>query len=79
MVPYEMGLTYKTKAVKEIIDSEGNVVVKNPARGCKECYFKRNIANFVGRSQRSCVRRYRRNAYVKGYRVAGKTGTSEQR
>lgn len=71
------GTLIKPRLVKEIVDSEGNVVVKTQPEVVRNVISKETSQTLLNVLEGVVSEGTGRNAYVKGYRVAGKTGTSE--
>ena len=71
------GSLIKPRLVKEIVDSEGNVVVKTQPEVVRNVISKETSQTLLDVLEGVVSEGTGRNAYVKGYRVAGKTGTSE--
>ena len=64
--------------VKQIIDSEGNVV-KNMSTEVKRQVISESVSKeMCGILEENCSTGSGKNGYVAGYRVGGKTGTSEK-
>lgn len=71
------GKLIKPHLVKEIVDSEGNVVEKFQPQVVRNVISKETCQTLLDVLEGVVSEGTGRNAYVKGYRVAGKTGTSE--
>lgn len=71
------GTLIKPRLVKEVVDSEGNVVVKTQPEVVRNVISKETSQTLLNVLEGVVSEGTGRNAYVKGYRVAGKTGTSE--
>jgi stage V sporulation protein D (sporulation-specific penicillin-binding protein) len=71
------GKLIKPHLVKEIVDSEGNVVEKFEPQVVRNVISKETCQTLLDVLEGVVSEGTGRNAYVKGYRVAGKTGTSE--
>ena len=72
------GYIVQPHVVKQIIDSEGNVV-KNIGSEVKRQVISRSVsAEMCGIMEQNCISGSGSNGYVAGYRIGGKTGTSEK-
>jgi len=71
------GKLIKPHLVKEVVDSEGNVVEKFEPQVVRNVISKQTSQTLLNVLEGVVSEGTGRNAYVKGYRVAGKTGTSE--
>ncbi|HPD01560.1 MAG TPA: penicillin-binding transpeptidase domain-containing protein, partial [Acetivibrio sp.] len=71
------GTLIKPRLVKEVVDSEGNVVVKTQPEVVRNVISKETSQTLLNVLEGVVSEGTGRNAYVKGYRVAGKTGISE--
>jgi len=71
------GNLYKPRLVKELTDSEGNVVKKFEPEVVRNVISKKTSDTLRTILEGVVAEGTGSNAYVKGYRVAGKTGTSE--
>lgn len=72
------GELYKPHIVKQIIDSDGNIV-ENVLPQSKRQVISKETSKIVSEMCEGVVKQGSgRNAYIKGYRVGGKTGTSEK-
>jgi stage V sporulation protein D (sporulation-specific penicillin-binding protein) len=71
------GTLIKPSLVKEVVDAEGNVVVKTQPEVVRNVISKETTQTLLNVLEGVVSEGTGRNAYVKGYKVAGKTGTSE--
>lgn len=71
------GNLMKPRLVKELRDSEGNIVEKFQPEVIRQVISKETSGTMRELLEGVVSEGTGRNAYVKGYRVAGKTGTSE--
>ena len=71
------GKLMKPRLVKELTDSEGNVVKRYEPEVVRSVISKSTSDTLLEILEGVVAKGTGKNAYVKGYRVAGKTGTSE--
>lgn len=71
------GKLMKPRLVKELTDFEGNVVQKNEPQVVRTVISKETSNTLCQILEGVVSKGTGKNAYVRGYRVAGKTGTSE--
>jgi len=71
------GQLMKPRLIKELTDSEGNIVQKFEPEVVRNVISKKTSDTLREILEGVVSEGTGRNAYVKGYRVAGKTGTSE--
>lgn len=71
------GKLMKPRIVKELTDAEGNVVEKFEPEVVRNVISQKTSENLRNVLEGVVSEGTGKNAYVKGYRVAGKTGTSE--
>ena len=71
------GNLMKPRLIKELRDSEGNIVEKFEPEVIRQVISKETSSAMRELLEGVVSEGTGRNAYVKGYRVAGKTGTSE--
>lgn len=71
------GNLMKPRLIKELRDSEGNIVEKFEPEVIRQVISKETSNTMRELLEGVVSEGTGRNAYVKGYRVAGKTGTSE--
>ena len=72
------GYIVQPHVVKQIIDADGNVV-KNVSTEVKRQVVSETVSNEMrGILEENCISGSGSNGYVAGYRVGGKTGTSEK-
>jgi len=71
------GKLIKPTLVKEVRDNEGNVVMKSEPQVVRNVISKKTSDTLKQILEGVVSEGTGKNAYVKGYRVAGKTGTSE--
>lgn len=71
------GKLMKPRLVKELTDSEGNIVKKFEPESIRTVISKKTSQTMLDILEGVVSEGTGRNAYVKGYRVAGKTGTSQ--
>lgn len=64
--------------VKEIIDAEGNVINKTETKVKRQVVSQKTSEKLRSMLEEAVSVGSGKNAYIKGYRVAGKTGTSEK-
>ncbi|MEE1013881.1 MAG: penicillin-binding transpeptidase domain-containing protein [Clostridia bacterium] len=72
------GKLYKPHVVKEIINSENIVVEKNESQVVRQVISKETSETMRTVLESVVSKGGGKNAYIAGYRVAGKTGTSEK-
>lgn len=73
------GKYMKPHVVKELTDSEGKVVKQYNSEFSRQIVSEETAKTLCGYLERVINEGSGKNAYVQGYRVAGKTGTSEKR
>ncbi|MDF2523955.1 MAG: penicillin-binding protein transpeptidase, partial [Clostridiales bacterium] len=71
------GKLLKPQIIKEITDSQGNIVKKNEPEAVRNVISKQTSDTLKGILEGVVSEGTGGNAYVEGYRLAGKTGTSE--
>ena len=72
------GKIVQPHVVKQILDNEGNVV-KNASTETKRQVISESVSEEMrGLLEENCISGSGKNGYVAGYRVGGKTGTSEK-
>ncbi len=71
------GTLLRPRIVKELTDSEGNIVKKFEKDEIRNVLSRQTSETVLDILEGVVTEGTGRNAYVKGYRVAGKTGTSE--
>ena len=71
------GTLLKPQIVKEITDSEGNVIQRFEPEVIRDVISKETANELKSILENVVTLGTGKNAYVKGYRVAGKTGTSQ--
>ncbi|MBQ3330362.1 MAG: PASTA domain-containing protein [Ruminococcus sp.] len=72
------GKIVQPHVVKQILDNEGNVV-KNASTETKRQVISESVSKeMCGIMEENCTTGSGKNGYVAGYRVGGKTGTSEK-
>lgn len=64
--------------VKEIVDADGNVVKKFDGECVRQIVSKETSEKIRGLLEEAVSVGSGKNAYIKGYRIGGKTGTSEK-
>ena len=64
--------------VKEITDSEGNIIVSNKPTEVRQVVSEETSKTICEMLEYAVEHNYRNTAYIEGYKVAGKTGTSEK-
>ncbi len=72
------GKLMKPFLVKELIDDEGNVIEKTEPTVIRQVISQKTSDQMCAMLENTVTNGTGRNAYIKGYRVAGKTGTSEK-
>lgn len=72
------GKLVKPKMVKEIIDSDGNTVKTFDTEVLRQTVSKDTANSLCSILERVVTEGTGKNAYIKGYRIGGKTGTSEK-
>lgn len=72
------GKLMKPHMVKEIVDANGAVVEKHEPETVRQIISKETSDFLCGAMEEVVATGTGKNAYVKGYRVGGKTGTSEK-
>lgn len=73
------GKYMKPHVVKELTDSEGKVVKQFSSEFSRQIISEETAKKLCGYLERVVSEGSGKNAYVQGFRVAGKTGTSEKR
>ena len=72
------GKLVQPHVVKQILDKDGNVV-KNISTEAKRQVISKSVSEEMrGIMEQNCITGSGKNGYVTGYRVGGKTGTSEK-
>lgn len=72
------GKLYKPLLVKEVINSENIVVKKNEPQVVRQVISEKTSETMRGILESVVSKGGGKNAYIAGYRIAGKTGTSEK-
>ena len=72
------GKLMKPYLVKELIDDDGNVLKKAEPTVVRQVISRRTSDQMCAMLENTVANGTGQNAYIKGYRVAGKTGTSEK-
>ncbi len=72
------GKLMKPYLVKELIDDNGNVVKKTEPTVVRQVISQKTSEQMCAMLENTVSNGTGQNAYIKGYRVAGKTGTSEK-
>ncbi|MBR4949415.1 MAG: PASTA domain-containing protein [Clostridia bacterium] len=72
------GKLVQPKIVKEIIDSDGNTVKSFDTKVIRQTISKDTANSLCSILERVVTEGTGKNAYIKGYRIGGKTGTSEK-
>jgi len=72
------GYLMKPYVVKEIKDHEGNVVVKNEPKAVRQMISTETSRKIAGIMEKVVSSGSGINAYIEGFRVAGKTGTAQK-
>ncbi len=72
------GKLVQPKMVKEIIDSDGNTVKSFDTKIIRQTVSKDTANSLCSILERVVTEGTGKNAYIKGYRIGGKTGTSEK-
>lgn len=72
------GKYIKPHLVKKILDADGNIVKKVEGESVKQVISKETSESLRAMLESAVTVGSGKNAYIKGYRVGGKTGTSEK-
>ncbi|MBE7040787.1 MAG: PASTA domain-containing protein [Ruminococcaceae bacterium] len=72
------GKLMKPYLVKELIDNDGNVLKKTEPTVVRQVISQKTSEQMCAMLENTVANGTGQNAYIKGYRVAGKTGTSEK-
>ena len=72
------GYLVQPHVVSKVIDSEGNIVMSNDTTVKRQVISEDTSARVSAMLQETATTGTAKNGYVAGYRVAGKTGTSEK-
>jgi stage V sporulation protein D (sporulation-specific penicillin-binding protein) len=72
------GNLMKPRLVSQLIDSEGNIVIKNEPEIKRQVISKTTSDTMLNMMESVVSNGTGKNAYVPGYRVAGKTGTAQK-
>ncbi|MBE7010682.1 MAG: stage V sporulation protein D [Ruminococcaceae bacterium] len=72
------GKLMKPYLVKELVDNSGNVVKKTDPTVVRQVISQKTSEQMCAMLENTVANGTGQNAYIKGYRVAGKTGTSEK-
>ncbi len=72
------GKLMKPYLVKELVDDQGNVVKKTEPTVVRQVISEKTSEQMCAMLEAAVSDGTGQNAYIKGYRVAGKTGTSEK-
>ncbi|MDK2809920.1 MAG: hypothetical protein PWR27_629 [Petroclostridium sp.] len=72
------GILLKPRLVKQLTDKDGNVIKTFEPEVVRQVISKETSATLRGILETVVSEGTGKNAYIKGYRVAGKTGTSEK-
>ena len=72
------GKLMKPYLVKELIDNEGNIIKKTEPTIVRQVISQKTSDQMCAMLENTVSNGTGQNAYIKGYRVAGKTGTSEK-
>ena len=72
------GKLMKPYLVKELLDDEGNVIQKTEPTIVRQVISQKTSEQMCAMLENTVSNGTGQNAYIKGYRVAGKTGTSEK-
>ncbi len=72
------GKLMKPFLVKELLDADGTVVSKTEPTVVRQVISQKTSDQMCAMLENTVANGTGRNAYIKGYRVAGKTGTSEK-
>ncbi len=72
------GKLMKPYLVKELLDDEGNVIKKTEPTIVRQVISQKTSEQMCAMLENTVSNGTGQNAYIKGYRVAGKTGTSEK-
>ncbi len=72
------GKLMKPYLVKELVDNEGNIIEKTEPTVVRQVISQKTSEQMCAMLENTVSNGTGQNAYIKGYRVAGKTGTSEK-
>lgn len=72
------GKLMKPYIVKELLDSEGNVIKQTEPTVVRQVISQKTSEQMCAMLENTVSNGTGQNAYIKGFRVAGKTGTSEK-
>ncbi|MBQ6809513.1 MAG: PASTA domain-containing protein [Clostridia bacterium] len=64
--------------IKEITDSDGNIIVSNEPKEVRNVVSEKTAETLWEMLEFAVETNYKNTAYVEGYKIAGKTGTSEK-
>lgn len=64
--------------IKEITDSDGNVIVSNEPTEVRQVVSEDTAKTLWAALEYAVENNYSKTAYIEGYKIAGKTGTSEK-
>jgi len=72
------GKLMKPYIVKELVDNDGNVIKQTEPTVVRQVISQKTSEQMCAMLENTVTNGTGQNAYIKGYRVAGKTGTSEK-
>ncbi len=72
------GKLMKPFLVKELVDNDGNILKKTEPTIVRQVISQKTSEQMCAMLENTVANGTGQNAYIKGYRVAGKTGTSEK-
>lgn len=64
--------------IKEVTDAEGNIIVNNEPHEVRQVVSEETAKTLWNALEFAVENNYKKTAYIEGYKIAGKTGTSEK-
>lgn len=64
--------------IKEVTDAEGNIIVNNEPQEVRQVVSEETAKTLWNALEFAVENNYKKTAYIEGYKIAGKTGTSEK-